>query len=93
MTTEFLVTDYDDSGEVFGCPDQIELDVIIKNGLLLIRELKSSIDKAGMYGNSTDVEAICTASPSHPGSFLRRRASPDIKRPVPDAVQELKSIV
>lgn len=43
------VTDYDDSGEVFGRPDQIELDVIVKNGLLLICELKSSIDKAGMY--------------------------------------------
>ncbi|MFB1489007.1 MULTISPECIES: PD-(D/E)XK nuclease family protein [unclassified Thiocapsa] len=43
------VTDYDDSGEVFGRPDQIELDVIIKNGLLLICELRSSIDKAGMY--------------------------------------------
>ena len=43
------VTEYDDTGEVFGRPDQIELDVIIKNGLLLICELKSSIDKAGMY--------------------------------------------
>ncbi|HRC72578.1 MAG TPA: DUF3782 domain-containing protein, partial [Candidatus Competibacter sp.] len=43
------VTEYDDSGEVFGRPDQVELDVIIKNGLLLICELKSSIDKAGMY--------------------------------------------
>jgi hypothetical protein len=43
------VIDYDDSGDVFGRPDQIELDVIIKNGLLLICELKSSIDKAGMY--------------------------------------------
>ncbi|TVQ86326.1 MAG: DUF3782 domain-containing protein [Chromatiaceae bacterium] len=43
------VTDYDDQGIVFGRPDQIELDVIIKNGLLLICELKSSIDKAGMY--------------------------------------------
>ena len=32
-----------------GRPDQIELDVIIKNGLLLICELKSSIDKAGMH--------------------------------------------
>ena len=27
----------------------MELDVIIKNGLLVICELKSSIDKAGMY--------------------------------------------
>ena len=43
------VNEYDDSGEVFGRPDQIELDVIIKNGILLICELKSSIDKAGMY--------------------------------------------
>ena len=43
------VNEYDDQGVVFGRPDQIELDVIIKNGLLLICELKSSIDKAGMH--------------------------------------------
>ena len=43
------VNDFDDSGEVFGRPEQVELDLIIKNGLLLICELKSSIDKAGMY--------------------------------------------
>jgi hypothetical protein len=43
------VNEYDDQGEVFGRPDQVELDVIIKNGLLLICELKSSMDKAGMY--------------------------------------------
>ena len=43
------ITEFDESGEVFGRPDQVELDVIIKNGLLLICELKSSIDKAGMY--------------------------------------------
>ncbi len=43
------INDYDQSGEVFGRPDQVELDVIIKNGMLLICELKSSIDKAGMY--------------------------------------------
>jgi len=43
------VNDYDDEGTVFGRPDQVELDVIIKNGMLLICELKSSIDKAGMY--------------------------------------------
>jgi hypothetical protein len=43
------VCEFDDSGEVFGRPDQVELDVVIKNGLLLILELKSSIDKAGMY--------------------------------------------
>ena len=43
------INEYDEQGEVFGRPDQVELDVIIKNGLLLICELKSSIDKAGMY--------------------------------------------
>jgi hypothetical protein len=43
------IIDYDDDGEVFGRPEQIEIDVIIKNGLLIICELKSSIDKAGMY--------------------------------------------
>ena len=43
------VNEYDDEGVVFGRPDQIELDVIIKNGLLLICELKSSMDKAAMY--------------------------------------------
>jgi len=43
------VNEYDDQGEVFGRPDQVKLDVIVKNGLLLIYELKSSIDKAGMY--------------------------------------------
>ncbi|MBK5967612.1 hypothetical protein CCR91_02235, partial [Thiorhodovibrio winogradskyi] len=43
------VSEYDDAGEVFGRPDQIEIDVIIKNGLLILCELKSSIDKAGMY--------------------------------------------
>jgi len=43
------INDFDDTGEVFGRPEQVELDLIIKNGLLLICELKSSIDKAGMY--------------------------------------------
>jgi hypothetical protein len=43
------VCEFGDTGEVFGRPDQVELDIIIKNGLLLILELKSSIDKAGIY--------------------------------------------
>ncbi len=43
------INEYDAAGEVFGRPDQVELDVIIKNGLLIICELKSSIDKPGMY--------------------------------------------
>ena len=43
------VTEFDAEGVVFGRPDQIELDIIVKNGVLLICELKSSIDKAGLY--------------------------------------------
>jgi hypothetical protein len=34
---------------VFDRPDQIELDVGIHNGLLILCEMRSSIDKAGMY--------------------------------------------
>jgi hypothetical protein len=43
------VNEYDDQGVVFGRPEQVELDIIITNGLLVICELKSSVDKAGMY--------------------------------------------
>ena len=43
------VTEYDHDGEVFGRPDQIELDLLIKNGLLIICEIKSSMSKADMY--------------------------------------------
>ena len=43
------VTEFDDQGEVFGRPEQIELDVVVKNGLLLICEIKSSVDKSAMY--------------------------------------------
>ncbi|WP_028325365.1 PD-(D/E)XK nuclease family protein [Desulfatirhabdium butyrativorans] len=42
------INEWDEDGMVFGRPDQVEIDVIIKNGLLIICELKSSIDKAGM---------------------------------------------
>lgn len=43
------ICEYDDSGEVFGRPEQVELDIIIKNGTLILCELRSSIDKAGIY--------------------------------------------
>jgi hypothetical protein len=43
------INDYDDEGKVFGRPDRIELDVIIKNGLLIICELKSSMSRSDMY--------------------------------------------
>ena len=43
------INEYDDEGSVFGRPDQVELDVIIKNGLLIICEIKSSVSKSDMY--------------------------------------------
>ena len=43
------ITEFDHEGEVFGHPDQIELDIIIRNGLLIICEIKSSVSKNDMY--------------------------------------------
>ena len=43
------ITEYDNTGVVFGHPDQIELDIIIKNGLLIIVEIKSLMSKPDMY--------------------------------------------
>jgi hypothetical protein len=43
------VVEDDDQGEVFGQPDQIELDIIIKDSLLIIGEIKSSMSKADMH--------------------------------------------
>lgn len=45
----FSVTEYDASGEVFGRPDQVELDVIVKDGQLIVCEIKSSMSRADMY--------------------------------------------
>ncbi len=43
------VTEFDDKGEVFGRPDQVELDVIILDGTLILCEIKSSMSKSDMY--------------------------------------------
>ncbi len=43
------VNEFDDEGVVFGRPEQVELDLIIKNGMLIICEIKSSVSKADMY--------------------------------------------
>ncbi|MBN1873156.1 MAG: DUF3782 domain-containing protein [Anaerolineae bacterium] len=42
------VTEYDATGEVFGRPDQVELDVIIQDGILILCEIKSSMSKSDM---------------------------------------------
>jgi len=38
----------DEEGMVFGRPDQVELDVIVRNGLLILCEIKSSMSKSDM---------------------------------------------
>ena len=43
------VNEFDDEGMVFGAPDQVEIDIIIKNGELILCELKSSMSKSDMY--------------------------------------------
>ncbi len=50
------LTLYDPEGEVFGRPDQVELDLIIQNGMTIACEIKSSIDKAGMYSFGRKVD-------------------------------------
>ncbi len=42
------VVEFDDEGYVFGWPDQVELDIIIRNGLLYICEIKSSMSVSDM---------------------------------------------
>lgn len=50
------INDYDPDGLVFGRPDQVEFDVIIKNGLVIVCEIKSSMSKADLYIFSRKVE-------------------------------------
>lgn len=41
--------DFDHEGVVFGRPDQIEMDVIVHNGTLILCEMKSSMSKSDIY--------------------------------------------
>ena len=41
--------DFDEAGEVFGRPEQVEMDLIIYNGTLILCEIKSSVSKSEMY--------------------------------------------
>ena len=43
------VNEFDEEGTVFGTPDQVEIDVIIKNGEVILCELKSSMSKSDIY--------------------------------------------
>ncbi|ACK68125.1 Protein of unknown function DUF1626 [Rippkaea orientalis PCC 8801] len=50
------INDYDPDGIVFGRPDQVEIDVIIKNGLVIVCEIKSSMSKSDIYTFGRKVE-------------------------------------
>ncbi len=39
----------DQTGQVFGRPDQVEIDVVVRNGEVLLVELKSSMSSGDMY--------------------------------------------
>jgi hypothetical protein len=43
------INEFDDQGEVYGRPDQVELDIIIIDSILIICEIKSSISRSDMY--------------------------------------------
>lgn len=47
--TVINVNEFDDEGTVFGRPEQVELDVVIHNGTLILIEIKSSMSKADMH--------------------------------------------
>ncbi len=39
----------DEEGEIFGQPDQVELDLIIRDGVVIAAEIKSSMSKSDVY--------------------------------------------
>jgi hypothetical protein len=41
--------EYDAAGEVFGQPDQVELDVVVKDGKVIVAEVKSALDSGNTY--------------------------------------------
>jgi len=48
--------DYDTEGTVFGRPEQIELDIVIKDSITLLAEIKSSISREEIYAFQRKVE-------------------------------------
>ena len=39
----------DSDGKVFGRPDQVEMDIVVTNGICMAIEIKSSVDKQAIY--------------------------------------------
>ncbi len=60
----------DVEGEVFGYPDQIELDLIIRDGEVIVAEIKSSVSKADLYAFDKKVK------------FYEKKAGRKVKRKV-----------
>ena len=48
FTAERFLT-WDAVGEVFGHPEQVELDIVVQNGKVIVIEIKSSLDRANTY--------------------------------------------
>ena len=55
FTAERFLT-WDAAGEVFGHPEQVELDIVIQNGKAIVVEIKSSLDRANIYFFNRKVE-------------------------------------
>ena len=55
FTTERFLT-WDKAGEVFGHPEQVELDVVVQNGKVIVVEIKSALDRANTYLFNRKVE-------------------------------------
>ncbi len=47
---------FDNEGIVFGAPDQVEIDVVIKDGELWLMEIKSSVSRADTYAFNRKTE-------------------------------------
>jgi hypothetical protein len=47
VTRQF--SDFDEEGKVFGRPEQVEIDAVIKNGKLILVEIKSAVDKYDVH--------------------------------------------
>ncbi len=43
------VREFDHEGEVFGRPDQVEIDIIIRDGEMIACEIKSSMSRSDMH--------------------------------------------
>lgn len=81
------VNEFDDTGMVFGAPDQVEIDIIVRNGELIICELKSSMSKSDMYAFDRKVRFY---EQRHQRQAQRRIAiSPMVPQPVRAVAEKL----